>query len=60
MIPLRLLFRNRWWALAWSACICWSALSFVGEHGSAGQINAAQSADTNLSQQAALAAEDQD
>ena len=32
MIPLRLLFRSRWAALAWAIGICWTAIDFAGTH----------------------------
>ena len=28
--PTRFIFRNRWWALAWAAGICWMAYDFAG------------------------------
>lgn len=33
MIPLRLIFRNRWVALAWSIGMIWTAVSFAGGDG---------------------------
>lgn len=31
MIPLRLVFRSRWAALAWAAGICFTALDFASD-----------------------------
>ncbi len=51
--PTRFIFRSRWWALAWAAGICWSAIDFAG--GDASNVADANNADTNVAQiQAAL------
>jgi len=57
MIPLRYIFRSRWAALAWAAGICWSAAQFAGSDKSKLTVDAANSADGNMAQQSALAAE---
>ena len=56
MIPLRLIFRSRWAALAWAGGICWTAISFAGAD--TATIDAANSAAGNTAQLSALAAED--
>ena len=41
MVPLRFVFRSRWWALAWAAGLCWSAMEFAGGRGHDAAANAA-------------------
>lgn len=57
MIPLRYLFRSRWAALAWAAGICWSAAQFAGSDRSHLAVDAANSTDSSVAEQSALAAE---
>jgi len=47
MVPLRFVFRSRWWALAWAAGICWSAISFVGGQADNKQTDAKPVAQSN-------------
>jgi hypothetical protein len=30
MVPMRYIFRSKWWALLWAAGICLSAVEFAG------------------------------
>lgn len=57
MIPIRYIFRSRWAALAWAAGICLSAVHFAGGDRGPVAIDAANSADGNTAQTAALLAE---
>jgi hypothetical protein len=56
MIPMRYIFRSRWAALAWAAGICFSAVHFAGD-GAKVAVDAANSADGNTAQTAALLAD---
>jgi hypothetical protein len=33
MVPMRFVFRSKWWALLWAAGICLSAVEFAGGEG---------------------------
>jgi hypothetical protein len=57
MIPMRYIFRSRWAALAWAAGICFSAVHFAGGDGAKVAVDAANSADGNAAQTAALIAD---
>jgi hypothetical protein len=58
MVPIRFVFRSRWAALAWAAGICWTAVQFAGGDAKHVAVDAANSADNNAAQTAALAAEE--
>ena len=47
MVPVRFVFRSRWWALAWAAGICWSATQFAGTGGHEAAGNGVASSDAN-------------
>jgi len=57
MIPIRFIFRSRWAALAWAACICISAARFAGSDEAKLTVDAANSADGNTAQASAIMAE---
>lgn len=57
MVPMRYVFRSRWAALLWAAGICFTAAHFAGGDEAKVAVDAANSADGNSAQTAALIAE---
>lgn len=57
MVPLRFVFRSRWWALLWAAGIVWTAVDYAGDKNEADGNNATGVAE-NTSQSGLLQATD--